>query len=156
MPEKPLLLCIKLTTKPCASCGVTPNKTAQSRCSYGHEILSENEFYLVSNACYRAQLAMLKSLRHKSYWCASQVFLTEYTKDSTTDQTVHIIKSETVYTVHIVATNSTYVIYIQYMYNTYMYNTRRHRGLNLSLGTNPDNDTYVANTSPKHESIVKP
>ena len=80
------------------------------------------------------------------------MFLTEYTKDSTTDQTVHIIKSETVYTVHIVATNSTYVIYIQYMYN----NTRRHRGLNLSLGTNPDNDTYVANTSPKHESIVKP
>ena len=42
--------------------------------------------------------------------------------------------------VHIVATN----------------NTRRRRGLNLSLGTNPDNDTYVANTSPKHESIVKP
>ena len=38
----------------------------------------------------------------------------------------------------------------------YMYNTRRRRGLNLSLGTNPDNDTYVANTSPKHESIVKP
>ena len=44
--------------------------TAQSRCSYGHEILSENEFYLVTdtdytcNACYRAQLAMLKSLRH--------------------------------------------------------------------------------------------
>ena len=26
----------------------------------------------------------------------------------------------------------------------------------MSLGTNPDNDTYVANTSPKHEHIVKP
>ena len=83
---------------------------------------------------------------------------TEYTKDSTTDQTVHILEvRDGIYSeVHIVAINSTYVIYIQYMYNTYMYNTRRRRGLNLSLGTNPDNDTYVANTSPKHESIVKP
>ena len=76
------------------------------------------------------------------------MFLTEYyTKDSTTDQTVHILEvRDGIYSeVHIVATICNI--------HMYMYNTR---GLNLSLGTNPDNDTYVANTSPKHESIVKP
>ena len=44
--------------------------------------------------------------------CASQVFLTEYTKDSTSDQTVHILEvRDGIYSeVHIiVATNSTYI-----------------------------------------------
>ena len=154
-PEKPLLLCIQhysglyhqLTTKPCASCGVTPK---QGTCFTRHspdaamvnEILSElseNEIHLtdsdnICNACYRAQFAMLKSknvtdtnssseligltiededtddvtkaILHTVLYVAneimheravllpraSQVFLTEYTKDSPTDQTVHILE----------------------------------------------------------------